>query len=116
MIELNYQSRTPIYEQIINEVKRNVLEGVLKPKDQIPSIRELATSLGVNPNTVKKSYTILENQNVIQSISTRGTFITEKIDHIVQEMIETCYNKIENEVCQLHKLGLTTEEIKERIK
>ena len=56
IINLDYQSRTPIYEQIINEFERYVALGILKPKEQIPSIRELASTLGINLNTVKKSY------------------------------------------------------------
>ncbi len=115
MIELDLQSRTPIYEQIMNEIKRNILQGSLKPKDQIPSIRELAQTLGVNPNTVKKSYTALENQNIIQSFSTRGTFITAKIDHILKQTVDDCYSTIEREVNQLKKLGIPEEEIIERI-
>ena len=116
LITLDEQSRIPIYEQIINEVKRNVIEGFLKPKDQIPSIRELATTLGINPNTVKKSYTALENQNIIQSKSTKGTFISAKIDHILQDAINTCYNNIETEIETLKNLGISQNEILERIK
>lgn len=115
MIELDEQSTMPIYEQIIHEIKRNVLQGKLKPKDQIPSIRELANTLGVNPNTVKKSYSILENQHIIQSRSTKGTFITSKIDHILQDTIDLCYNNIEMEIEQLIKLGISKDEIIERI-
>ncbi len=116
MITLDEQSRIPIYEQIVNEVKRNVVEGFLKPKDQIPSIRELATTLGINPNTVKKSYTALENQNIIQSQSTKGTFISAKIDHILQDTIDKCYNNIETEIETLKNLGISQNEILERIK
>jgi len=82
IISLDYQSRTPIYEQIIKEIERYVALGILKPNQQIPSIRELAASLGINPNTVKKAYTILENKKIIVSISTKGTFICENIDKV----------------------------------
>ena len=114
MITLDEQSRTPIYEQIINEIKRNVIQGSLKPHEQIPSIRELASTLGINPNTVKKSYMVLENQNIIESRSTKGTFISPKIDHILQDTVNLCYNKIEMEILQLQKLGIKKEEILKR--
>ena len=55
MINLDYTSRTPIYEQIVNEIEKFVALGILKEKEQIPSIRELASTLGINPNTVKKA-------------------------------------------------------------
>ena len=59
-ININYNSRIPIYEQIVSEIERLVSLNILKPDSQIPSIRELACTLGINPNTVKKSYDILE--------------------------------------------------------
>ena len=65
MINLDYQSRTPIYEQIVLEIERYVALGILKPEEQIPPIREMATELGINPNTVKKAYSILESKGVI---------------------------------------------------
>ena len=82
MINLDYQSRTPIYEQIIKQIEKYVALGILKPKEQIPSIREMAGNLGINPNTVKKAYLELENKGVIQTFSTKGTFISDNIDEI----------------------------------
>ena len=62
MFNLDYQSRLPIYEQIVEQFERYIAYGVLKPKEQVPSIRELAASLGINPNTVKKAYEELEKE------------------------------------------------------
>ena len=116
MINLDYTSRIPIYEQIVNEIERYVALGILKEKDQIMSIRELATNLGINPNTVKKAYTILENKNVIMSISTKGTFIKENANHIKDDTINNYINDIENIIDKLEKLGLSREDIIKRIK
>lgn len=115
MIVLDYQSRTPIYEQIVNEFEKCIIHGKLKPSDQMPSIRELAQELGVNPNTVKKSYSELENKNIIKSMSTKGTFITSKIEEIVQNKIETSFQMIQKEVDELKMLGLSIQDIRERI-
>ena len=68
MINLDYTSRTPIYEQIVNEIEKYVALGILKEKEQIPSIREMASSIGINPNTVKKAYEILENKNIFHTL------------------------------------------------
>lgn len=111
MINLDYTSRTPIYEQIVKEIERYVALGILKEKEQIMSIRELASTLGINPNTVKKAYTILENKNVIASISTKGTFIKENANLIKQETINNYLKDIEKTIEKLEKLGLTKEEI-----
>ena len=70
MINLDYQSRTPIYEQIVEEIERYVAIGILKPEEQLPSVRDMATTLGINPNTVKKAYTELERRGVTVTIST----------------------------------------------
>ncbi len=116
MIDIDYQSRTPIYVQIVQEIEKCVIRGQLKQNDQMPSIRELANELGINPNTVKKSYAELENKNIIRSVSTKGTFITSKLEEIVQNKIEESIEIIKKEVNELYMLGLTFDDIRERIK
>lgn len=116
LINLDYTSRTPIYEQIVNEIERYVALGILKEKSQILSIRELASNLGINPNTVKKAYDILENKNVIVSMSTKGTFIKENASSVKENTINSYINEIETIIDKLNKLGLTKEEIIKRIK
>ena len=105
MINLDYQSRTPIYEQIVNEVERFVALGILKPKEQIPSVRDLASSLGINPNTVSKAY----------GISTKGTFIHESTDTIVSEKKKKIMNEILKNVEEYQKMGGSIKEITETI-
>lgn len=116
MINLDYTNRTPIYEQIVNEIERYVAVGILKENDQIMSIRELASTLGINPNTVKKAYTVLENKGIITSISTKGTFIKENASIIKEETINNHINEIKTIMDKLYKLGLSKEEIIKRIK
>lgn len=116
MIVIDYQSRTPIYEQIILEIERYVVLGVYKPKQQIESIRELATTLGINPNTVKKAYDELERRGTITTISTKGTFISENIKNLIKNKIEEKFKIIIDEIKELEKLGVTKEEILEKLK
>ena len=116
LISLDYQSRTPIYEQIVLEIERYVALGILKTEDQLPPIRELATDLGINPNTVKKAYSILEGKGVIVSLSTKGTYISVHTSKVVEEKIESKISDIKNIIGELEKLGLTKEEIIKRIK
>jgi DNA-binding transcriptional regulator YhcF (GntR family) len=94
IINLDYTSRTPIYEQIVNEIERYVALGILKEKQQIMSIRELASNLGINPNTVKKAYSILEQRNIIVSMSTKGTFIKENASLVKENTIDNYINDI----------------------
>ena len=115
MINLDYTSRTPIYEQIVNEIEKYVALGILKENDKILSIRELASNLGINPNTVKKAYEILENKNIIISISTKGTFIKKNADNVKDDIINNYINDIKNKIKEIEKLGLNKEEIIKRI-
>lgn len=116
LINLDYQTRVPIYEQIVREIERYVALGILKPKDQIPSIRELAGQLGINPNTVKKAYDLLESKQVITTISTKGTFIREAISNVIEEKKNSLLEEITERFQELEKLGMTEEEIIHRIK
>ncbi len=116
MINLDYQSRIPIYEQIISEIERYVALGILKPKEQLMSIREMATTLGINPNTVKKAYSELENKGVIITISTKGTFITENPNKVVDSKVDKLIEEMKNKIKELEKLGLTKEQILEKLK
>ncbi len=116
MINLDYQSRIPIYEQIVDGIEKYVALGILKEKTQIPSIREMAGNLGINPNTVKKSYDILENRGVITTISTKGTFISENTKKATDEKINKEIGIIREKIDELTKMGISYEEVIERIK
>ena len=111
MINLDYTSRTPIYEQIVNEFERYVALGVLKPNQKMESVRELALNLGINPNTVKKAYDELERRHVITTISTKGTFIADDTKSITKLKIDEKLGIIKAEIAELEKLGISREEI-----
>lgn len=116
MINLDYQSRVPIYEQIVSSIEKYVAVGILKENTQIPSIRDMASALGVNPNTVKKSYDILESKKVITTISTKGTFIAKDTSIATTNKINEYINEIKAKINELNNLGLSFEQIIERIK
>ncbi len=77
MFKVNYQSRVPVYKQLYESVLRMVSLGVLKPNDKLPTVRALATDLGINPNTVSKAYSMLEHDGYIYSTAGKGSFIAE---------------------------------------
>lgn len=115
MITLDYQSRTPIYEQIVNQVERLISLGILKPNQQIQSIRELAGSLGINPNTVKKAYEELEKRGAINIVSTKGTFVTDNIEKTINRSVKEKVDSMKKTVKELMKLGVSKEEIIDKI-
>ena len=115
-INIDYGKREPIYEQIVKEIEKLITLGILEPGSQIPSVRSLAFDLGINPNTVKKAYDILEEDGLIISKSTKGTFISENISKAKEIKIEELIEKIKIIVKELENYGLTKEEIIDKIK
>lgn len=111
LINLDYQGRTPIYEQIVSNIERYVALGVLTPNEQMPSIRELASNLGINPNTVKKAYDILEHKKVITTISTKGTFISNQTAEVLESKKQEELERLVAQVELLRNLGVTQREI-----
>ena len=77
MLQIDFRSGLPIYTQIVNQVQAQVVSGVLKPGDQLPTVRALAEELRVNFNTIARAYRILDEARIISTQQGRGTYITE---------------------------------------
>lgn len=116
VVTLDYQSREPIFKQIVSQIERYVALGILNSGDKLPSTREMATDLGVNPNTVRKAYTELENNGVIVTISTKGTFIADNTKDVKTEKITEGIEEIKSKIEELMKLGISKEEIINKLK
>ena len=77
MLQLNYKSGVPICDQIVNGFIRMKALGLSKGGDQLPSVRQLAVELCVNPNTIQKAYQMLESAGVIYSVKGKGSFFSD---------------------------------------
>ena len=77
VIEISPQDARPIYLQIVDEVRRAIVLGVLKPDEPLPSVRELAHDLRVNPNTVQQAYRELERDGAVYMLRGQGTFVAK---------------------------------------
>ncbi|HYF91869.1 MAG TPA: GntR family transcriptional regulator [Symbiobacteriaceae bacterium] len=77
-------SGTPIYRQLVDQVRQAVASGVLRAGDKLPSVRDLAIELAVNPNTIAKAYQELERENVIETPRGKGSFVADR-DHRISE-------------------------------
>ncbi|MBT2638276.1 MULTISPECIES: GntR family transcriptional regulator [unclassified Bacillus (in: firmicutes)] len=75
MFELDLRSRKPIYEQLVDKMKELIINEVLKPDEQLPSVRQMAQQLTINPNTIQKAYRELEVQGFIYSLKGKGSFV-----------------------------------------
>ncbi len=74
MIQINYRDPRPIYEQVKDGFRKLILTEVLRPEERLPSVRELATELAINPNTIQRAYRELERDGYIVSIPGKGSF------------------------------------------
>lgn len=77
LIQLNYRDSKPIYEQIKDGFRKLIISGSLSANEKLPSVRELASSLAINPNTIQKAYRDLESEGYIYSVAGKGTFVAE---------------------------------------
>lgn len=76
MITIDLQNRRPIYEQVVERFEMLIVSGVLEPDSQLPSVRSLAMELAINPNTIQKAYSILEQEGYIYPVKGRGNFVS----------------------------------------
>lgn len=112
MYTIDLQSRTPIYEQLYKKVVELILKGELRSGDKLPSVRELAKSLGVNPNTVSKAFQLLERDKVIYSLAGRGSFVSDVTADSVKKNALADFDKAASEAL---KAGFTCSELIERL-
>ena len=102
MFQIDLKCRKPIYEQVIEQYKELIMAGVLKPEEKIPSVRDLAKQLTINPNTIQKAYRELESQGYIYTVSGLGSFISapsqgaidrQKIEEL-KETVRRCLKEL----------------------
>lgn len=105
MFKLDYADGKPIYEQIKDNFKQLIIEGVLKTDDRIPSVRELAISMAINPNTIQKAYKELEFEGYVYSVRAKGVFVAslENIAH--DKNSEKLYKNLEDAARELYFVG-----------
>lgn len=114
MLTVNFSSRTPVYQQLYDDVIRLVSLGVLKSDTKLPPVRILATELGINPNTVQKAYKMLEKDGYIYSTVGRGSFVSNKLDQNQAEKIQA-KNDLKESIDKAYKKGITKDEMIELV-
>jgi len=108
LINIDSRSSKPIYEQIIERIKENIIKGILKPGDKLPSVRELASVITINPNTISKAYNELERMKVIEVVRGKGTFVTEDFKPIMdKEKMREIEEHMKKIIIEAHYIGLS---------
>lgn len=112
LIIIDTTSGVPIYLQIVNQIKYSIAVEAVKPGDKLPSVRELATQLRVNPNTVAKAYAELENEGIVFTKRGEGTFVSDKKVSISQEEKEKIIAQMLNRaLVQAYHFNMNSEQI-----
>jgi len=116
-IVLNNNSLIPIYEQLVNQIKNNIITGQLKEYEVLPSVRNLANDLNISALTVKKAYDKLEEEGFIKTVHGKGSYINPTNRAIALEArlksVEDDFSKV---IDKAKSIGLSNKEIKEMIK
>ena len=116
LILISFKSGTPIYLQIVEQVKAAASSGALQPGEALPSIRPLAEELRVNRNTVAKAYSELENQGVIETLPGRGCFLKENHSGLRKEVRrKLLIEEVDRAIVQAHHLQVPRAEFLELI-
>lgn len=111
-----FDNNIPIYLQIIDEIKIMIASGSLKLGEKLPSVRELAQNLGVNPNTIQRAFSVLEQEGLVFAERTAGRYITND-EVIIMNLKENLATEELNKFLDyMKKIGFTKEEIIEKIK
>lgn len=107
---INYRSGEPIYQQIYNEVIKEISLGLLLPQEKIATVRELATSLGINPNTVSKAYQMLEQNGYIYSVVGKGSFVADSSGKLAG-LKESTMRDLKKGMTNAHHLGIAYKDV-----
>ena len=111
MFQIDAMSRKPVYEQIIEQLEKFVLKGILTTDSQLPSVRSLSSTLSINPNTIQKAYSELDRKGIIYSVPGKGCFITEKAKEILSQSKRDQMEDLINLIKELLLAGVTKDQI-----
>ncbi len=110
MIPINPRSGVPIYEQIKDGLRTVIVTGAIKPDEKLPSVRELAAQLSINPNTIQRAYRELEHEGYIYTAAGRGAFCADW-QSAANERKKQLLAQMEQLAQELERLGMTRAEI-----
>ncbi len=115
MISLNYRDSRPIYEQIKDGLRKLIVTGALRSDEKLPSVRQLATQLAINPNTIQRAYTELEKEGFIYSVPGKGSFAAETGGRNEARRQEL-FAELRSLSAELRLLGVTAQELMDLVR
>ena len=112
MISFDQNSSKPIYEQIYEQFVKLISNKVLKTDEQLPFVRDLASTVRINPNTIQRAYKLLESKNYIYSVPGKGNFVS-KVEYLISAEIERAEYQFIGSIKEMKILGVSDERVME---
>lgn len=112
-LDINPRLKTPIYQQVVDGIKEAVARSVLAPGERIPTVREIAAELSLNPNTIAKAYQKLEQEGVIETMGSRGTFVASRSNVDLNFARKKLTGLVDKVLVEAYHLGLERAEIEQ---
>jgi len=111
-VTISYSSSLPIYEQIISQIRHQIINGQLKENDSLPSIRKLAKELGISIVTTKRAYDELEKESLIHTVRGKGSFIARQNKKLIREKkMKFIEEKVSEAVSEAKNMGISLREL-----
>ncbi|HMA58984.1 MAG TPA: GntR family transcriptional regulator [Halanaerobiales bacterium] len=115
-MNIDFNASKPIYEQVIEEIKKQIARGEISPGDKLPSQRELAKDIQVNPNTIQRAYREMEILDLVETKRGRGTFIKDD-DKVIKEINkQMAQSAVQNFIDEMVSIGFEKQEIIDLLK
>lgn len=114
MIHLDYRDSRPIYEQVKDGFRQRIIQEIIQKDEKLPSVRELATALTINPNTIQRAYRELEQEGYVYTVPGKGSFVAG-IPDSQGARVKELWDEIEQGILELQYLGMDREEILQRV-
>ena len=115
MILIDLKDSRPIYEQVVERFKILILRGAIEPDEKLPSVRNLAVDLSINPNTIQRAYAELERQGYIYTVKGKGNFVSDS-GQLLLRYKEEIFEEIKSICRTAFEVGITQEDIVQCIK
>lgn len=114
LVNIDYQDKRPIYEQITEKLQNLIVKGVLSENEKIPSVRNMAIELSINPNTIQRAYQELEREGYIYTVKGRGNFVSPK-DDWKEDKLRHVLGDFTKTVTQLKHMGVDADTLHKQL-
>ena len=116
MFVIDPRNKAPLYEQLSQQLRWQIAMGFLSPDEPLPSVRQLSTELGINPNTIQKAYRQMEQEGLIYSCPGRGSFVTPAVGEERRRQMDRQLEAVRGEAEKARDMGISADRLRELIR